>query len=164
MRAAPLQFRKLQGNRMQGGFLIIEAAIAFVLVSIGIIGLMMLSVKGSRSAQENFERTEAVNLATQIVTKVRSSGDGLLEWNGIDVAQTGSWTTTNPATLSALQEMKRVATERLDSASVMVILRAPDGVSACTAAPCEVVVDVSWMGATQNMRNYSLYAWAGLQQ
>jgi Tfp pilus assembly protein PilV len=162
MRSIPRQIRSLKSNRMQGGFLIIEAAIAFVLVSIGIIGLLMLSVKGSRSSQENFERTEAVNLATQIVAKVRSSGDGLIEWNGIDVAKAATWTTTNPATLSALQDMQRVATDRLDSAEVLVLLRAPDG-SACTAVPCEVVVEVSWMGATQNKRNYSLYAWAGLQ-
>jgi Tfp pilus assembly protein PilV len=150
-------------NRMQRGFLIIEAAIAFVLVSIGIIGLLMLSVKGSRSTQENFERSEAVNLATQIVAKVRSSGDGLTEWHGIDVAKSATWTTTNPATLTALQELKRVATDRLDSAEVLVTLRASDGVSACSAMPCEVVVNVSWMGATQNRRNYSLFAWAGLQ-
>ncbi len=153
----------------QAGFLIIEAAIAFVLVSMGMIGLFMLSAKGSRASQENFERTEAVNLATQIAAKVRSSGDGLTDWHGVNVLDTATWkaaTAANAGTISALTEMKRVATDRLTNAAINVTLSppgSPPGGPACASAPCEVEVKVEWLGATQQTRSYSLSSFAGLQ-
>ncbi len=145
------------------GFLILEAAVAFILVSIGMMGLIMLSIKGSRATQESFERTEAVNLASLIVAKVRSSGDGLLEWHNVDVANSATWTSSHSATLLALNEMKQVANDRLSTPIARITLRAPDGITNCAAAPCAVQVDVSWMGATQKQQNYSLTGWAGLQ-
>lgn len=149
--------------RKQGGFLILEAAIAFILISLGMVGLLMLSAKGSRASQENFERSEAVNLATQIAAKVRSSGDGLTEWHRVNVLDSATWTTADVSTVAALTEMKRVATDRLTNAAITVTLSAVDGISACTAAPCDVQVTVDWLGATQQARSYSISAFAGLQ-
>jgi hypothetical protein len=157
------QFRP-HPTQKQGGFLIIEAAIAFVLISLGMIGLMMLSAQGSRASQENYERTEAVNLATQIAAKIRSSGDGVLEWHGVNVLDTASWTSSDVATIAALTEMKRVATDRLTDAEIVVRLHAVGSAPAtCVKVPCEVQVDVKWLGATQKPRSYSLSAFAGLQ-
>jgi Tfp pilus assembly protein PilV len=156
--------------RKQGGFLILEAAIAFVLISLGMVGLLMLSAKGSRASQENFERSEAVNLATQIAAKVRSSGDGLTEWHNVNVLDSATWATADVSTVAALTEMKRVATDRLTNAEIKVTLRAMDGKSACAAVPCDVHVKVDWLGATQQandpqlqMRSYSISSFAGLQ-
>ncbi len=149
--------------KAMSGFVLLEAAVAFILVSIGMIGLMMLSVKGSRASQESFERTVAVNLATQIAVKVRTAGDGLLEWHGVDVANSGTWISTNPATLVALNELSTIAADQLASASARVTLRASDGLSACAAPPCEVMVDVAWTGASRQLRSYALYSWAGVQ-
>ena len=135
---------------------------AFILISIGMIGLIMLSIRGSRATQESFERTEAVNLASLIVAKVRSSGDGLLEWHNVDVANSATWTSSHSATVLALNEMKQVANDRLSTPTALITLSAPDGTN-CAAAPCAVQVDVSWKGATEKPQKYSLTSWAGLQ-
>jgi hypothetical protein len=127
------------------------------------VGLFMLSAQGSRASQENFERSEAVNLATQIAAKVRSSGDGLIEWHGVNVLDSGTWTTADVSTVAALTEMKRVATDRLTNAAIKVSLFAVDGISVCAAAPCDVQVTVDWLGATREARSYSISAFAGLQ-
>jgi Tfp pilus assembly protein PilV len=148
----------------QRGFLVIEAAIAFLLVSLGIIGLVLLSAKNSRASQESFERTEAVQLATQISTKIRSSGDGLLEWHQVDVSDSSTWVSTDPATLTALGELKDKLTQRLSAARAVITLAAPGGGGvACTASPCEVLVQVNWTGASSQPRSYELYTWVGLQ-
>jgi Tfp pilus assembly protein PilV len=156
--------------RKQGGFLILEAAIAFILISLGMVGLLMLSAKGSRASQENFERSEAVNLATQIAAKVRSSGDGVTEWHGVNVLDSATWTTSDVSTVAALNEMKRVATDRLTDAAINVSLSAIDGSPTCAKLPCDVQVTVNWLGATQppgtatiEKRTYSISAFAGLQ-
>jgi Tfp pilus assembly protein PilV len=149
--------------RKQGGFLILEAAIAFILISLGMVGLLMLSAKGSRASQENFERSEAVNLATQIAAKVRSSGDGVAEWHGVNVLDSATWTTSDVSTVAALNEMKRVATDRLTNAAINVELFAMDGSPACPKLPCDVQVTVDWLGATREARTYSISAFAGLQ-
>jgi Tfp pilus assembly protein PilV len=170
MKPVKVRATSISKPRKQGGFLILEAAIAFVLISLGMVGLLMLSAKGSRASQENFERSEAVNLATQIAAKVRSSGDGLTEWHGVNVLDSATWTTANVSTVTALTEMKRVATDRLTNAAINVTLRAMDGKSACAAVPCDVQVTVEWLGATQQandpqlqMRSYSISSFAGLQ-
>ncbi len=154
----------IQKTRPQRGFVLIEATIAFLLVSIGIVGIMMLSIRGSRASQESYERTEAVNLATFVAAKVRGSGNTFLEWNGVDVNKTSTWPAgLNPATRAALNELKGIASRRLHLASAVVTLSAPGGVGvACAASPCEMVVEVVWTGASETQRQYALYSWVGL--
>jgi type IV pilus modification protein PilV len=147
----------------QNGFLVIEAAIAFLLVSLGIVGLLMLSARNSRATQEAFERTEAIALANQIVSSIRASGDGVLEWNGVDVANSTTWTSTNPATLTTLGQLKEITVKRLYQTVATVALRAPDGVSTCATLPCEIEVSIQWRGASDAPRQYALYSWVGLQ-
>jgi type IV pilus assembly protein PilV len=149
--------------KLQSGFLIVEAAIAFLLVSLGVVGLLMLSARTSRATQEAFERTEAINLATQIVNSVRASADGVLEWNGVDVANDSTWTSGNAATLATLARLKDTAHVRLYQPQAQVALRAPDGVSACLVLPCEIEVSIRWQGASEAGRQYQLFSWVGLQ-
>jgi type IV pilus assembly protein PilV len=154
---------RLRTSKEQCGFLIIEAAIAFLLVSLGVVGLLMLSARTSRATQEAFERTEAVNLATQIVNSVRASADGVLEWNGVDVANNATWTSGNAATLATLARLKDTADRRLYQPQAQVALRAPDGVSVCLVLPCEIEVSIRWQGASEATRQYQLISWVGLQ-
>lgn len=155
--------RRSRSRRKSNGFALVESVIAFLLVSLGIVGLLMMSARSSRASQEAYERVEAINLATQISNKVKATGDGVLDWSGIDVVNPATWTTSDPSTLESLNQLKSIATNRLHDTTATVTMRAPDGVTVCAAPPCEMIVDVRWKGASELSRSYALYAWVGLQ-
>jgi type IV pilus assembly protein PilV len=58
------------------GFSLIEALVALVVLSIGMLGIAALYIEGLRASRTALVRTEAVNLADDMADRIRANRDG----------------------------------------------------------------------------------------
>lgn len=91
------------GARPAGGFTLVEALVALVVLSIGLLGIAALYVETLRASRTSLYRTEAVTLATDLADRMRANrnpanaydcGDPCLAANGgnaIAVADLTDW-------------------------------------------------------------------------
>jgi len=59
--------------RRNGGFTLVEAMVALIVLSVGLLGIAALYVETLRANRTSLHRTEAVNLATDIADRMRSN-------------------------------------------------------------------------------------------
>ncbi len=60
-------------TRRNGGFTLVEAMVALIVLSVGLLGIAALYVETLRANRTSLHRTEAVNLATDIADRMRSN-------------------------------------------------------------------------------------------
>jgi type IV pilus assembly protein PilV len=65
------------------GFSLVEALVALVVLSIGMLGIAALHVEGLRSARTALTRTAAVALASDIADRIRANRDAKTEYDVI---------------------------------------------------------------------------------
>lgn len=71
--------RAVDRNR---GFTLIEALVALVVLSIGMLGIAALYVEGLRASRAALVRTEAVTLATDMADRIRANRDAGAAYEG----------------------------------------------------------------------------------
>lgn len=59
--------------RRDDGFTLVEAMVALIVLSVGLLGIAALYVETLRANRTSLHRTEAVNLATDIADRMRSN-------------------------------------------------------------------------------------------
>lgn len=64
----------------QGGFTLIEALIAFVILSVGLLGIVSLQAISKQSQHEAVQRARAVSMADDIVERIRINPGAVLEY------------------------------------------------------------------------------------
>lgn len=69
------------GVRCQGGFTLIEALIAFVILSVGLLGIVSLQAMAKTSQHLALQHTRAVTLADAIVERIRVNPAGMAVYN-----------------------------------------------------------------------------------
>ena len=82
MRGATLPARKPAGlPGTQQGFTLIEALIAFVVLTVGILGIISLLIMSKSAMHQGIQRTRAINLADAIVERIRINPAGVETYN-----------------------------------------------------------------------------------
>ncbi len=67
---------KLNRNRRQKGFSLIEVMVALIITSVGLLGLAMLQVQGMKFNTNAYLRTQATLLANDIIDRIRTNPGG----------------------------------------------------------------------------------------
>lgn len=81
----------------QRGFTMIEVLITFVILAIGLLGIVSLMTTSKTSQHEAVQRARAVNMADGLVERVRENPDGVLSYvTGLNSPLGGGTTTTEP--------------------------------------------------------------------
>jgi type IV pilus assembly protein PilV len=62
-------------TRRNGGFTLVEAMVALIVLSVGLLGIAALYVETLRANRTSLHRTQAVNVATDIADRMRSNRD-----------------------------------------------------------------------------------------
>jgi len=70
-------------NIRAAGFSLVEALVALVVLSIGMLGIAALHVEGLRSARTALTRTSAVALASDIADRIRANRDAKTEYDAV---------------------------------------------------------------------------------
>ncbi len=60
-------------RRRSGGFTLVEAMVALIVLSVGLLGIAALYVETLRANRTSLHRTQAVNVATDIADRMRSN-------------------------------------------------------------------------------------------
>lgn len=69
------------GKRSQNGFTLIEALIAFVILSVGLLGIVSLQALSKQSQHQAVQRARAINVADTIIERIRINPAGLPTYN-----------------------------------------------------------------------------------
>jgi type IV pilus assembly protein PilV len=64
----------------QSGFSIVEALVALVVLSVGMLGIAALYVESLRAGRTAVYRTQAVNLASDMADRIRANRNALAAW------------------------------------------------------------------------------------
>lgn len=67
--------------RGQTGFTLIEALIAFVILSVGLLGIVSLQALSKQSQHQAVQRARAISMADSIVERIRINPGGLVTYN-----------------------------------------------------------------------------------
>ena len=73
---------KLNPCRRESGFSLIEVLVALLVLSIGLLGLAALQAQGLRFNHDAYVRTQATNLAYDIVDRMRVNNTALRRIHG----------------------------------------------------------------------------------
>lgn len=94
-----INLRVTKGNRhsAQQGFTMIEVLIAFVILSIGLLGIVSLMVMSKSAQHQSIQRARAVNMADAIVERIRINPSGLPIYNIGDSALGGETIDSEPS-------------------------------------------------------------------
>jgi type IV pilus assembly protein PilV len=69
------RLERLHSSR-QGGFTLIEALVALVVLAIGLLGIAALNLDALRSGRTAIYRTQAINLASDMADRIRANRQG----------------------------------------------------------------------------------------
>lgn len=72
----------LKHGRHQNGFTLVEALVALLVLSIGMLGIAALYVESLRAGRTALLRTSAVNLAADMADRIRANRAGGLAYEG----------------------------------------------------------------------------------
>jgi len=79
-------------HRSVGGFSMIEVLIALVILGIGMLGLALLQTMNLRYTKSAQQRTQAINLASEILDTIRANRSEFMAYTTITEASFGSVT------------------------------------------------------------------------
>jgi type IV pilus modification protein PilV len=115
--------RWMQTRRGQAGMSLLEALVALVVMSFGMLALAAMQLNLSRNADVAKQRTEAMRLAQERVENMRSFtgiSSGAVNWNGLDsLGRTFAFANTN-ATFAIDSSMSGADTDPMRAATVTV--------------------------------------------
>jgi type IV pilus assembly protein PilV len=133
----------LRGRTAQRGMTLIEILVAIVVLSIGLLGLAWLQLKGLQVGQGSTYRWQAAMLAEDIADRMRSDRPSALAGNYSGTFAAGATSTSGPlGTQSAMNDwLARLAT--LPSGNT--IISAPAG-----AAGNQVTITIAWTDTRAN--------------
>jgi len=81
----------ITGGEKQSGFTMIEVLITFVVLAIGVLGIVSLLVGSKTSQFEAMQRSRAISIADTIVERIRSNPQGMATYNiGLTPRGTGT--------------------------------------------------------------------------
>lgn len=112
---------RLRRIGLQRGFSLVEALIALLVMSFGMLALSGMQLSLSRNADVAKQRTEAMRLAQARIEEMRSFtgiGTGAINWNGLDAMVTTTTTTNTSYTVASA--MSGVDTDALRAVNVQV--------------------------------------------
>jgi type IV pilus assembly protein PilV len=127
-------------RRRNGGFTLVDAMVALIVLSVGLLGIAALYVETLRANRTSLHRTEAVNLATDIADRMRS--------NRIPADAYNCNGTCDPATPPA--SANAIAIADLTDWVTQVQTQLPGGTAdvtftaATATTPAAYVVDIGW--------------------
>jgi len=131
------------GNRNRG-FTLVEAMVALIVLSVGLLGIAALYVETLRANRTSLHRTEAVNMATDIADRMRSNRDPAL-------AATGFYDCGGTCDLAVLPAgANAVATADLTDWLTRIETQLPGGTADVTftagtaTTPAAYVVQIGW--------------------
>jgi type IV pilus assembly protein PilV len=136
-------------TRRNGGFTLVEAMVALIVLSVGLLGIAALYVETLRANRTSLHRTEAVNLATDIADRMRSNRDLPFSdpgFNGLGFYDCGG--ACDPAAPPA--SANAIATADLTDWVTQVQTQLPGGTAdvtftaATATTPAAYVVDIGW--------------------
>ena len=87
----------IQGMHSQRGFTLIEALIAFVILSVGLLGIVSLQAVAKSSQQLALQHTRAVTIADAIVERIRVNPAGMATYNTGTGSPVGVTATSEPS-------------------------------------------------------------------
>ncbi|GAB3280569.1 hypothetical protein GCM10027297_18720 [Parahaliea aestuarii] len=76
--------------RAGGGFTLIEVLIAFVILSIGLLGIVSLQALSKVSQHQSMQRTRAVTVADDLLERIRANPQGMTTYTAGSVVYGGS--------------------------------------------------------------------------
>jgi type IV pilus assembly protein PilV len=92
-------------NGAERGFTLIEALVAFVVLAVGIIGIISLLIMSKNSLHQSVQRTRAINLADAMVERIRINPTAIDTYAAYDfdnANQVGDGEVPEPATNCAV--------------------------------------------------------------
>jgi type IV pilus assembly protein PilV len=132
--------RKTRGT--QSGFSMIEVLIALVVLGVGLLGLALLQTTNLRFTKSADQRTQAVNLATEMLDMIRANHSEVAAYAAIDEGSFASVTATDGCdagdTLTSDDNIERWKCEVVEA------LGSDASADVEFTAPTEVRVTVSW--------------------
>ena len=133
-------------TRRNGGFTLVEAMVALIVLSVGLLGIAALYVETLRANRTSLHRTEAVNLATDIADRMRSNRDLPFSdpgFNGLGFYDCGSpcdpATGGNAISIADLTDWVTQVQTQLPGGTADVTFTA-----ATATTPAAYVVDIGW--------------------
>lgn len=72
--------RSLQGKCPESGFTLIEVLVTFVILAVGVLGIVSLLSVSKTSEYEAVQRTRAVNMADGLLERIRNNPAGVLSY------------------------------------------------------------------------------------
>ena len=134
--------RGAAGRPAQGGFSMIEVLIALVVLAFGLLGLALLQTTNLRFTKSANQRTQAVNLATEMLDMIRANHSEVAAYAAITPA---SFAGVN-ATAGCTSPVNLTSTANIDrwKCEVVEALGADSAALVDFPTPTEVRVRVTW--------------------
>ncbi len=86
-----------QNRRAQSGFTLVEVLVTFVILAIGLLGIVSLQALAKTSQHQSIQRTRAVAMADGILERIRINPAGLTTYTGQTFPLGGSQISSEPA-------------------------------------------------------------------
>lgn len=76
----PVVMARRRFGGVQGGFTMVEALVALVVLAIGLLGIAALYLDSLRAGRTAIYRTQAVNMAADLADRIRANRQGILAY------------------------------------------------------------------------------------
>jgi type IV pilus assembly protein PilV len=143
--ARPPMTARFTNRRAQAGFSLIEALVALIVLSVGMIGIAALYAQGLSATRTALYRTTAVNLVAEMADRIRANRLALAAYNAAAASNgcgPGGGTHCTPAQLAAYDKLVwSTLVERELPAGVGTVVFAP-------GTPPTYTITVSWQDVT----------------
>ena len=90
---APIHIRRASRLHRPSGFSLIEVMIAVLVLGVGLLGFALMQTMSVRFAQSSQQRTQAVNLANNMLDLMRSNRQYAVNYTGASISSDGTATT-----------------------------------------------------------------------
>jgi type IV pilus assembly protein PilV len=137
-------------KRSHRGFTLVEALVALVVLSIGMLGMAGLFVTTLRSGGSAISRMQAVNLASDLADRIRANPDGKAAYEGAAAASLTCMGSTVTPCNSALMAADDLLAWRTEIANTL----SPGATGTVdyddATLPAKYTITVSWSEAKTN--------------
>lgn len=131
-------------RRAQSGFLLLEAMIAILIFSVGILGLIGLQSASVKQATAAEDRAVAAQLANDLISRMWAGNHATLSTDfGADGASYASW-------LSAVSDSRLPGITRLQNAPRVTFSTGPTGLSGITPAT-QAQILIQWQAPNETV-------------